>query len=319
MATNTAAEITRVYDEPGPLEYHAGLWVECPGTGSVMSFGDPRVNGTKSRPRTLTIDSGTGVSTEETRSSTELSIPVTSGRARGGAGRVLVKLDTSSDVVIRQPVIIQLMIENRSGEALEFDLGDDQKANVQFQITRPDGVVTDVLRWRRGGLGGSVLGGRVVVPPLAVFTRQFLLDDWTTLDRPGQHAVRLAIDSIFRSSGGETLAGPVERTLMVRVGPRDDERLGRVCQRLAQLAIDGATAQDRGDAAHALAQVVDPIALPSVRRVLEATNWFDSGIARGLMRIGTDSARSLLDEMATSSQPERSSIARDTLRRWEAR
>jgi hypothetical protein len=235
-----SAEITRVYDEPGPVDYKAGLWMRCPGTSAVMAFGDTGTS-TSDRGKPVVID-------VDSLASVVQAIPHATRLGQAGAGSLLVTFGTRPEVVLREPVLIQLTIENRSAEGLEFDLGYNRKGNLQFQIMRPDGLVTELPRLRPSGIGGISRVGRIALRPLGVYTGQLLLDEWTTLDQPGLYDIRLTIDSTFRTTSGELLKGPVERSLRLRVGPRDEERLRQICDRLAQIAVDGFTAEARVDA-----------------------------------------------------------------------
>jgi hypothetical protein len=65
-----------------------------------------------------------------------------------------------------------------------------------------------------------------------------------------------------------------------------------------------------------LSYVGDPVALPFLQKVLQATIRIDSIAIEGIRRIGTPEAKSVLAQLAASSGEERAKLASDALRRF---
>src|SRR5262245_10498102 len=106
---------------------------------------------------------------------------------------VLVSLDTQPDVVLGEPIVIHLTIQNRSTEQIQTDLGYDRKGNLRIAVTRPDGVVVEPSPPTSGVGGGISRIPIVVVPRGSVFSQRLILDEWMRLDTPGAYLVRVDI------------------------------------------------------------------------------------------------------------------------------
>ena len=244
----------------------------------------------------------------------------TRSAAQSAPNGVVVSFDTRIDVTSGEPIVIQLAIHNRSMDQIEVDLGHDRKGSVRVVLTRPDGLVIEPPGPVRPAEGGISRTPRVVIPAGDRYSHQYILDEWVKLERPGTYFAEVSLDSPFRTSDGHVVSSPTtSRTLVVNVGARDVVRLRQACERLAQAAIGSTTAQAQISAAYALSYFVDPVAVPCMRTVIRATNRDDALIAAGLVRIGTEQARSVLEEMAISSDTDRFETASGAMRRFQLR
>lgn len=108
-------------------------------------------------------------------------------------------------------------------------------------------------------------------------------------------------------------AGAHDDHLTFEIAPRDERMLRLACERFVPLA--GGVGVQRFDAARALSYMADDAAIDCMREVLQATKNMDFIMFTGLVRIGSEQARAVLSEMTTSTDRERSALARDALRR----
>jgi hypothetical protein len=287
------AQIARTYDEEGPLRFEAGLLIGLL-PGALPSPSSPPWQ----------IPSPVMVSL--TSASPSQSPALNAGET------VLVGVGARKDVSLHEPIFFELLIENRSTRGLGFDLGSNLRGNLRVEMVRPDGS-TRVVRLPTPD--GMSIKGTVALRPLDVYAGEYVLNDWVDFDQPGAYAVHLQIESPFQAGDGTTWNNPGVITFNFAVGDRNGERLRAVCQHLAQVASGRESAARSINAARALTYVFDDIAVAAMGDVVRASNLSDFVIAHGLARIGTPSARTLLNEMASSQEQERAAIARDALRR----
>ena len=231
-------------------------------------------------------------------------------QGQGVGGRVRVSLSTTPNISLHEPVFLRLVVENRSARQVSFDLGQGRKGNLRFELVGPDGSATKL---RRVFQEGVAIAGLVVLQPLEVYEGQYILDEWISLEEAGSYQLRFAIDSVFRTSDAEVSTSEDLQTLAITVGPRDEARLRKLSEGLLQIARNGSTAEIRRNAANGLAYVSDEVAVASMTSLLRQTELFDTAIAEGLARVGTESARAALEEMASSASAERVSTARRIL------
>jgi hypothetical protein len=229
---------------------------------------------------------------------------------------VVVSYPAALDVVLNEPVIITFKLENQAALPVSTDLGEDRRGNFRILVRRlPAGAAVPIQKL--GVQSGVARVGAITVNPGSEYTQQLLLDDWLTFRVPGDYEVDLSLDAPFRFADGAPVSVDSRATLRYRVGPRDQVRLQRVCQRLASAAIvSDNDFEAMSDAARALSRMVDPVAVPCIRDVLQATTRVDFVLMSGLIRVGTEDARRVLVEMSASADAERATLARDALRRF---
>ena len=77
--------------------------------------------------------------------------------------------------------------------------------------------------------------------------------------------------------------------------PGDPAQLERVSRKLADTAIGAATLEESMQAANALSYIQDPVAVPSLARVLQQGSLVEQYAVDGLGRIGTPEAIAALE------------------------
>ena len=103
----------------------------------------------------------------------------------------------------------------------------------------------------------------------------------------------------------------------VEVKARDPQRLALVSQQLADLAVGAPDMADAMDAALALSYIGDPVAVPSLRRLLVEGTLVEALATNGLARIANGDAVDALIAASTGGNDEVRSLARSALKRAE--
>lgn len=183
-----------------------------------------------------------------------------------------------------EPVVLNFTVANDSPQAFRLDLGFDREGGFIFTVKGPDGTTTR-LPSKKGRDGLSRLG-RFEVAPHEGYSQQLLLGEWFEFNAPGVYEIK----STLRHS---TQTGDVEATacgegdLVFEITPFDEEQLRRVCEELLERFTRSVTHyQTAADAARALAAVKSPVAVPYLRRALDANARADDILIGGLETIG---------------------------------
>jgi hypothetical protein len=200
-----------------------------------------------------------------------------------------------SRYTLHAPVYAVVSVQNGLSEAIEFSFGRNSKSSLEFLLTPPDGLVALDVRYPRDPDGGLALVGTESLAPGETYKQRVLLNEWYDFSTPGAYTVQLKTDASFgTANGGIAQPLPIEK-IVVRIGPRDDGQLGRVCRDLLALALADRPVQERVDAADALSRVQDPVAIPYLKEIIE--KGFSSiqpyGF-QGLGRIGNAEATEIL-------------------------
>jgi hypothetical protein len=226
---------------------------------------------------------------------------------------VTAAFDAPAQVIYGQPLVFALTIQNRAAEAIEVDLGWDRKANVRVRV---NGRSVAVSRPADGGVSRT---STVQVGPHQTYSHRYVLNEWVSFDQPGPYTIELNLDGAFRKANRRIQSPPTHTQLSVAVLPRNADALRQRCEALATEAINAPTRTEQDDAGYALSFFDDPVAVPCVRKVIQATHRFDSWLIRGLGRIGTEDARMVLEELFRSQDHDRYRLASDALFRFRTR
>jgi hypothetical protein len=228
---------------------------------------------------------------------------------------VVVAYDVPKVFVLHEPVVLDFRIDNNADFAINADLGFDRTSAFSGVITKPDGTAVRIERAPREGIGRI---GRLSLRPHSVFTQHLILNKWSQFDQIGQYIVDIKLTTPIMSERGVVMP-PRSSIFHVDVTPNDSLALDRVCQRLAQIAVEGQDAAEFHEAAKLLAYVDDPIGIQYMQDVLRRTERVDPLIFGGLRRINTPAARAALAEAAGTGGPERASQARAILNSLQQR
>jgi hypothetical protein len=216
------------------------------------------------------------------------------------------------DVVLHEPLIVLLRIENHFKEPVTCDLGPYRRGNIEVAVMPPGGSLQRLPKLEESGFG---LAGAVSIAAGEVYSEQLLLNEWYPFDQVGSYEVDIRLNSAFKSAAGRVANPRTSDTLRFHISPRNEERLRKACEHLTVATITGSNAQAQLDAVRALSYIDDPVALPFLQQILQATIRFDSIAIEGIRRVGTPDARSALAQLAASSDEERAKLALDALRR----
>ena len=244
---------------------------------------------------------------------TALSAQLSSGN-QGAPSGVDVYFDADSQLVLGEPLIVRSTIRNRSAECIDINLGWNRKGAVRLRLRNPNGNEIDVPALASSG--GVSRTRTVRIDAGSSYSQQYIIDEWISPEQIGPYTVTMTVIASVQGSRGPIVAAYPDNSFVVDVKPRDAATLQRRCGVLAIRATEESNASDRIDAAAALSYFKDPIAVSCIDTVLQKTTMFDSVLARGLMLIGTENARAVLEKMFMSDHDERHRIASDALVRF---
>ena len=172
-----------------------------------------------------------------------------------------------------EPILLRLKLENSSNEPRGVDLGYDREGALLFRLVRPDGLSIDLPQTEiRGGIA---LLGEVAIPAQENHSQQIILDNWYKFTEPGSYRVAL-----------EILYSPCARQeLRFEITPEDLDRLKSVCNELLYAIEKNKNHYAKAaDAAKALVQVHNPIAVPYLTKALESNPMVSSIVIPALKR-----------------------------------
>jgi uncharacterized glyoxalase superfamily protein PhnB len=218
-----------------------------------------------------------------------------------------------ANLTLHEPIIVQFSIENGSPESVRLDLGLDRKENFIVEIGQPDGVRVQARQLpMHAGLNRR---GKVSVAPGDRYQQKLVLNNLSSFDQTGTYQVTIRLRTPVLDENGRAVATPTTGAFTLLIAPRNEERLQRTCERLAQITVSAFEAEESLNSADALSQVKDPVGVWWMQWVLWRTDKVDSILTRGLSRIGDAAARAVLAEVAAFGDSERSEAARIALMR----
>jgi hypothetical protein len=258
---------------------------------------------------------GKRVATGTTTVALMLLAPCLDRLAAGQPPLVTVSYRGPARVVLHEPVLVELKIENFTNGAIHYDLGFNRTSSFFMTITHPDGTI---VRASPPAVDGPMRIGRVSVAGHASYSQELLLNDWARFDEAGVYHVRITSTTTITTEQGDTVdtrtGGAVQFQIAVDEGALDER-----CRQLADIATTDQNAWRAQNAARLLTYVDDPVGIRYMRRVLDVTELLDPIILHGLARINSAEARAALAETALGGSPERMSSASQVLRWAEAR
>ena len=202
-----------------------------------------------------------------------LSGTVTTKVAQSSQSELKCTLTAKSSFTQGEPILLRLKLENSSNKLRGVDLGYDREGALLFRLIRPDGFSIDLPQTEiRGGIA---LRGEVTIPAQENHSQQIILDNWYKFTEPGPYRVAL-----------EILFSPCARQeLRFEITPEDLDRLKSVCNELLDAIEKNRYHYAKAaDAAKALAQVHNPIAVPYLTKALESNPMVSSIVTPALKR-----------------------------------
>ena len=214
----------------------------------------------------------------------------------------------SSHITLGEPARVQFVVENTRIDSVRFDTGFNRLANFDVSIVKPDGSSARISTIPTMGLG---LTGQIVVEPEGSYAQSILINRWYAFEQSGRHEIRIALKNpIAASSADEVVATPKE-TLILVVGPRDPERLMELCDDLTKEVLAAPSVDQASEFVDSLSFIQDPIAVPSLEKILRRDSFHDTAVVSALARIGDPDALAALIRAFNSGDAERKAIIRE--------
>jgi hypothetical protein len=140
-----------------------------------------------------------------------------------------------------------------------------------------------------------------------------LLNEWYKFLQTGPYRMKITL-----SDASSAASDRASQEFFLQVHPRDPAHLSPIADKLADTAVMGATLAERMDAANALSYTVDPLAVPSLRRVLQQGSLVEHYAVTGLGRIGSPDAIAALKAAQNNPDEDVRSQVRSVLRSIQA-
>ena len=219
-------------------------------------------------------------------------------------------------LTLHEPLILDVAIANSSGTpvALEFGLGD--VTHYEFDVVRPDGSRASVRpRTTRPPEERAWFEstGHLEVAPGASAARWVVVNQYLDLNQTGVYDLTVRFDGTVKAESGTNVAVPRTLEENVRVLPRDESALARVCRELAISATE-VSVDRRQRAVAALTSINDPVVIPYLVQAAQAEVTGTAEI-EALVRLGEPEARKALETLAQGPQGWTAEAARSALKR----
>lgn len=229
----------------------------------------------------------------------------------GTADVLSVSFKAPAQLTLHEPVLAELAIDNPAERPVVIDLGLGRTQFITVTVTLPDGSVVSPRLGLRDGLHRL---GKTEIPAKSRYTQQLLLTEWLAFDTPGVYQIELGLALPKGVPVQSALAAPLAATRFeLTIGPRDANVLRARCGALASIMAVSQNAEERINAGRALTSMIDEAVVPCLKRASASTNEFDHVIMRSLNRMNQPAAEALLQEMATSDDEDRATMARSYL------
>ena len=172
-------------------------------------------------------------------------------------------LETKQSFTQGEPVVLRLTLDNNTFEPAVFELGYDREGAFLFRLNLPDGSSIELPQKQvRDGISRV---GKLSLAAEEKYSQQIILDDWYRFKDAGTYRVSLTI---------RNTCGPME--LPIEITPFDADALSSVCRQLLETIRQNKNDYAKAaDAANALARVNDPLAIPFLKKALQANPMVD--------------------------------------------
>lgn len=218
-------------------------------------------------------------------------------------------------LTLHEPVIVTVTLQNLLGEPIKLDLGWNRKIGFVITVRDPGGqVVRPTIT--PSGVGRA---GRIELEPNGEYSQPLVLNDWLPFDRSGLYHVEILLVGPIRTLSGRVVDGPRADGLNIQIGARNETLLQQSYQRLADAFMNSAGGVEQYQAAQVLKYLNDPVGVPILRTVLDATSSADPLILEALRKIGTPESLGVLQDMTKSNMEDRAALARNALERSKPR
>ena len=203
---------------------------------------------------------------------------------------------SSPSVVLGQPILVEMIIENATPDVWTVDWGGYRSRNVRLKVSEPGVSSQDLMRefTRKPAsldeISVVTLGGPATLESGAQLRRTLVLSSWFDFDKVGMYGVVVRVPAERGQSG---VRDTLEADLEVEVRGADPEALAETCSDLAEAAIHGSV-DSSFKAGEALSHVRDEICLPSLAHVLSEDSSVKNDVVIALAEMGSEKAISVL-------------------------
>lgn len=216
-----------------------------------------------------------------------------------------------SQVVLNQPVLLNLVIQNKLEDSIKLDLGQNYKEGFIFTIHFPNGKRVQLPQLQSEGIS---LIGDVQLKPQQIYSQKILLNEWTDFALPGNYTIKGRLINPFESENGKTLEIDSNFSVTLDVQPKDTEHLKRISAALVQRINQTTNYKENAETALMLSYVNDPVAVPYLEKALTSNKMIEPIIIKGLERIGSkNSVQALINIIDEKPKSEIASLAKFSL------
>lgn len=207
-----------------------------------------------------------------------------------------------------EPIILMFEVVNPFATPATLNLGYAREGGFMFTLELPDGSGIQLPRRRFRG-EGPVLMSRFSLKSQEVYTQQLILNDWYEFKQPGRYRLISTILS-SKAKRSNTNITCEDLVLEFEIGPSDVQSLENVCAELLESIRQNISNFGKAsDAAHALANVRNPAAVPFLEKAIIVNPAIDSFMITGLEAIGDTQAIRVLISMLSRNERNSSQFA----------
>jgi hypothetical protein len=270
---------------------------------------------------------------------------------RDHPNRVTVSYGSTSPITLHEPIYVDVSISNGLSDKIWFDMGNDRKTTLIFNILRPDGSYLQVRAPEHGGIGDMI--GRISVAPQKSYAERFLVTDLYFFDQPGKYQIEVSLDAAIHlgeappepegatldkrgskiepdryssQKGTAPMAVSGNTPITIEVLDRDPKVLSQRCEDLLRVVDESASLQEVNDAAEALSYTIDPVSVPFFERMLALKERHPAVVVKAITGLGRVGNRAAVKALRSAAERDREyiitgayvrSLAKRMLRRIE--
>lgn len=188
---------------------------------------------------------------------------------------------------LHEPAVLIVEIKNGTAHPIQVDLGQDRKGGYLFEVIPPGGTRVELPRFSREGISQI---GIVTVQAHSQFSQELILNEWYAFPKLGiyEFHARL-VNPIMLGTGASSFVEPGFRSTIL-IEPRSPQRLEATAKKLSQRIEDSSSYEDAAAAASMLSYIVDPVAVPYLKKTLHAGKLVEPIAIAGLERIANREA-----------------------------
>jgi hypothetical protein len=202
-----------------------------------------------------------------------------------------------TNVVLREPVVLNFVVENTLSQPVKLDLGYDRKGSFLFTVAQPDGKKVELRQSLKMGLSRI---GEVRLEAGRTYRQNLLLNEWYEFPAAGDYEVQVRLAKPIQTQDGQDISVPTEFRLPLKVGAENPAQLSEVCSELAARVAAADSYDEAAEAALALSYIKDAVAVPYLQEVLASGHLVEPIAVAGLEHNGSnESVEALLSALRT--------------------